>query len=96
MVGGHYFWLGASADAETGSSSLRSPEPLQVSAHTGDDPARYAVAKRVVENAYAVVLDNARNGEWFCLIDPSECVGGITTALARAQDIADIFNGAKA
>jgi hypothetical protein len=94
MVGGHYFWLGASADAETGSCE---PDPSSTgSGPAGFDPARYAVAKRVVENAYAVVLDNARNGEWFCLIDPSECVGGITTALARAQDIADIFNGAKA
>jgi hypothetical protein len=36
-----FFWLGASAEeAETGSSSLRSPEPLRVSAHAGNDPAR--------------------------------------------------------
>lgn len=38
--GDYYFWLGASADAETGSSSLRSPEALRASAHSGDDPAR--------------------------------------------------------
>ena len=43
---------------------------------------------------WAAVFDMARDGECFCLIDPSDCVGGLPTALARAQDIADMFNGA--
>lgn len=62
---------------------------LGADAETGS--ARYSVGKVFAEPCAAIL---AANGECFCLIDPSDCVGGLPTALARAQDIADMFNGA--
>ena len=51
MGKGLFFWLGAEADlgASSGSSSLRSPEPVPVSAHSGDDPARKALESAAQE-----------------------------------------------
>jgi hypothetical protein len=46
----------------------------------------------------AAVIDDARNGERFCLIDQRHCfehsIGSADAALARAQDIAALFNQA--
>jgi hypothetical protein len=64
-----YFWLGASADAETGSSSLRSPEPLRVSAHTGNDPARVPPCHIVIDcehdwRSWNPFGNHYASGEW--------------------------------
>jgi hypothetical protein len=44
----------------------------------------------------AAVIDDARRGERFCLIDPAHCFldswGGADVALARAKDIAEMAN----
>ena len=88
--GGLYFWLGASADADRVLSPA-APEPV-VSAHSGNARLRYEIGEVAVNETHAAVFDMERGGECFCLIDPSDCLGGLPTALARAQDIADIFN----
>lgn len=58
---------------------------------------RYRAAEVQIDGQrVAAVLDNARAGERFCLIDPRHCfdasLGGADAALARAKDIADVFN----
>lgn len=92
MTGSHYFWLGASADADPATQAT--PGAAKASPPSGECPLRYEVGE--VSYAQAAVFDMARNGECFCLIDPGDCVGGLPTALARAQDIADMFNEARA
>lgn len=51
---------------------------------------RYRVGE--TSDGFAVVFDDAREGEQFCLVDPDDCLGGMETAIARATDIAEMFN----
>ena len=87
--GSFYHWLGASADADP---ATHEPSLATRLGPTGECRLRYQFGEVPMSNSYAAVFDNDRRGEVFCLIDPSDCVGGMKGAMARAKDIAIAFN----
>jgi hypothetical protein len=47
-------------------------------------------------DTWAAVIDHGRGDQIFCLVDPRDCNDSLAMALARAHDIADMFNHASA